>query len=39
MNSAETAQVLGISERSLYRHWRFIKTWLKTRLDVAADAD
>jgi RNA polymerase sigma factor (TIGR02999 family) len=39
MNSAETAQVLGISERSLYRHWRFIKSWLKTRLDDSADAD
>jgi RNA polymerase sigma factor (TIGR02999 family) len=39
MNSAETAQVLGMSERSLYRHWRFIKAWLKTRLDASADAD
>jgi RNA polymerase sigma factor (TIGR02999 family) len=39
MNSAETAQVLGISERSLYRHWRFIKSWLKTRLEAPAAAD
>jgi RNA polymerase sigma factor (TIGR02999 family) len=39
MNAAETAQVLGISERSLYRHWRFIKSWLKTRLDSPADAE
>src|SRR5262249_4034528 len=39
MNSAETAQVLGISERSLYRHWRFIKSWLKSRLDASTDAE
>jgi len=33
MDVAETAQVLGISERTLHRHWRFIKAWLKNRLD------
>jgi RNA polymerase sigma factor (TIGR02999 family) len=38
MNSAETAQVLGMSERTFYRHWRFIKAWLKTRLGASADA-
>jgi RNA polymerase sigma factor (TIGR02999 family) len=32
MSIAETTQVLGISERTLHRHWRFIKAWLKTRL-------
>jgi RNA polymerase sigma factor (TIGR02999 family) len=33
MNAVETAQVLGISERTLHRHWRFIKAWLKSRLE------
>jgi RNA polymerase sigma factor (TIGR02999 family) len=37
MNMEETAQVLGMSERSLHRHWRFIKAWLKSRLDTGAD--
>ena len=37
MNMEETAQVLGMSERSLHRHWRFIKAWLKSRLDAGAD--
>ena len=37
MNMEETAQVLGMSERSLHRHWRFIKAWLKSRLDNEAD--
>jgi RNA polymerase sigma factor (TIGR02999 family) len=32
MDIAETAQVLGISQRTLYRHWRFIKAWLASRL-------
>ena len=32
MTVPETAQVLGISERTLHRHWRFIKAWLKRRL-------
>jgi RNA polymerase sigma factor (TIGR02999 family) len=35
MDAAETAQVLGISERTVHRHWRFIKAWLKDRLDEA----
>jgi RNA polymerase sigma factor (TIGR02999 family) len=33
MSVPETAQVLGVSERTLHRHWRFIKAWLKSRLD------
>jgi RNA polymerase sigma factor (TIGR02999 family) len=37
MNPAETAKVLGISERTLHRQWRFVKAWLKTRLDTATD--
>jgi RNA polymerase sigma factor (TIGR02999 family) len=36
MSSAETAQVLGIAERTLHRHWRFIKAWLKSRLEDPA---
>jgi RNA polymerase sigma factor (TIGR02999 family) len=32
MSVRETAQVLGLSERTLHRHWRFIKAWLKGRL-------
>jgi RNA polymerase sigma factor (TIGR02999 family) len=32
MNIRETAQVLGVSERTLHRHWRFIKAWLRGRL-------
>jgi RNA polymerase sigma factor (TIGR02999 family) len=32
MNMEETAQVLGVSERTLHRHWRFLKAWLKARL-------
>ena len=33
MSMKETAEVLGVSERTLHRHWRFIKAWLKTRLE------
>jgi RNA polymerase sigma factor (TIGR02999 family) len=32
MDAQEAAQVLGVSERTLHRHWRFIKAWLKRRL-------
>jgi RNA polymerase sigma factor (TIGR02999 family) len=32
MNIRETAQVLGVSERTLHRQWRFIKAWLRGRL-------
>jgi RNA polymerase sigma factor (TIGR02999 family) len=32
MTMKETAAVLGLSERTAYRHWRFIKAWLKSRL-------
>jgi RNA polymerase sigma factor (TIGR02999 family) len=32
MNAQEAASVLGISERTLHRHWRFIKAWLKSQL-------
>jgi len=35
MEAAEAAQVLGISERTLHRHWRFIKAWMKNRLEEA----
>jgi RNA polymerase sigma factor (TIGR02999 family) len=32
MNTKEVANVLGMSERTLHRQWRFIKAWLKNRL-------
>jgi RNA polymerase sigma factor (TIGR02999 family) len=32
MSMKEAANVLGLSERTLHRHWRFIKAWLKSRL-------
>jgi RNA polymerase sigma factor (TIGR02999 family) len=39
MSMAETAQVLGMSERTLHRHWRFIKAWLKGRLNAPTEPD
>jgi RNA polymerase sigma factor (TIGR02999 family) len=36
MSMRETAKVLGLSERTLHRHWRFIKAWLKSRLEEPA---
>ena len=32
MSMKETANALGLSERTLARHWRFTKAWLKSRL-------
>jgi RNA polymerase sigma factor (TIGR02999 family) len=32
MSVEETAIALGLSERTVHRHWRFIKAWLKDRL-------
>ena len=32
MSMKETADVLGLSERTLARHWRFTRAWLKSRL-------
>jgi RNA polymerase sigma factor (TIGR02999 family) len=32
MSMAETARVLGVSERTPHRHGRFLKAWLKGRL-------
>ena len=37
MSMEETARVLGMSERTLFRHWRFIKAWLKSRLGAGDD--
>jgi RNA polymerase sigma factor (TIGR02999 family) len=39
MSVPETAQVLGMSERTLHRHWRFIKAWLRSRLGAPAESD
>jgi RNA polymerase sigma factor (TIGR02999 family) len=32
LTTEETAKVLGIPERTLDRHWRFLRAWLKKRL-------
>jgi RNA polymerase sigma factor (TIGR02999 family) len=32
LTMAETARVLGQSERTLHRQWRYIRAWLKSRL-------
>jgi RNA polymerase sigma factor (TIGR02999 family) len=32
MSMEETARVLGISERTAHRHWRFVKAWLRSRV-------
>jgi RNA polymerase sigma factor (TIGR02999 family) len=32
MSMEEAARVLGVSERTAHRHWRFVKAWLKSRL-------
>jgi RNA polymerase sigma factor (sigma-70 family) len=37
MSMAEAAHVLGVSERTLHRHWRFVKAWLQSRLDTSDD--
>jgi RNA polymerase sigma factor (TIGR02999 family) len=39
MTVEETAQVLGLSVRTLHRHWRFVKAWLKSRLEAPAELD
>lgn len=36
MTVEETAQVLGLSERTIHRHWRFITAWMKSRLEGSA---
>lgn len=33
MTAAEVAAVLGLSERTLHRHWRFTKALLRSRLE------
>jgi RNA polymerase sigma factor (TIGR02999 family) len=37
MTAEEAAQVLGMSESTLHRHWRFASAWLKSRLGGPAD--
>jgi RNA polymerase sigma factor (TIGR02999 family) len=37
MTMEETAKVLDISERTLHRHWVFIKAWLRSRLGNAKE--
>jgi RNA polymerase sigma factor (TIGR02999 family) len=33
MSVEEVADVLGLTERTVHRHWRFTKAWLKSRLE------
>jgi RNA polymerase sigma factor (TIGR02999 family) len=37
MTMHEVAEVMGLSERTVYRHWRFIKAWLQSRLEESED--
>jgi RNA polymerase sigma factor (TIGR02999 family) len=37
MSAVEAATVLGLSERTLHRHWRFTKAWLQNRLEEPTD--
>jgi RNA polymerase sigma factor (TIGR02999 family) len=39
MTVEETAQVLGVSVRTVHRHWRFVTAWLKSRLEGPAEAE
>ena len=39
MSVPETAQVMGMSERTLQRQWRFTRAWLKRHLGAPADAN
>lgn len=34
MSMSEVGDVLGMSERSVHRQWRFIKAWLKNRFEA-----
>jgi RNA polymerase sigma factor (TIGR02999 family) len=38
MTADEAAQVLGMSDRTLHRHWRFTSEWLKSRLRAPTDS-
>ena len=37
MTLEETGHVLGLSKRTLHRHWRFIEAWLRSRLGAPTD--
>jgi RNA polymerase sigma factor (TIGR02999 family) len=37
LTNEETAEALGISERTVLREWQFAKAWLARELDVALD--
>jgi RNA polymerase sigma factor (TIGR02999 family) len=39
MTLEETGHVLGLSKRTLHRHWRFIEAWLRSRLGAPTDRD
>jgi DNA-directed RNA polymerase specialized sigma24 family protein len=33
LTTAETAEVLGLAERTLDRQWRYLRAWLLKRLE------
>lgn len=37
LTTAEIADVLGLSEVTVHRHWRFVRAWLKLRIDGEED--
>lgn len=39
MSMEEAGHVLRLSERTLHRHWRFIKAWLRSRLGAPTDTE
>ena len=38
-SNSETAETLGISERTVEREWQVAKAWLKRELGAAVDRD
>jgi RNA polymerase sigma factor (TIGR02999 family) len=36
MSMREITEVLGVKERTLHRHWKFVKAWLQSRLGESA---
>ncbi len=38
LTAAQTAEALGITERTVERDWKFIKAWLRTHMSGAKDA-
>lgn len=39
LTAAQTAEALGVTERTIERDWKFIKAWLRTRMTGAAESE